>query len=218
MAVARAGTVRLDLHRDGCIGHAEARHGLRLAQLLLQEPWKSRPSKPYRPHLCAANVLAHARRSSPVHTARTHWKLQGATARAGLHTCPVSCPSSRSCAMPMDGGFVSCHVSRSQWALPSPTMGWHEHWDALCRGVDSSCTGRHWTKDVRVDHPATTSLCSSRPPRPQTLPVPEVAMPPPAWGTEASEPKANLMPSALRNPPGGDSSTRYTLHDPCRPR
>lgn len=115
-------------------------------------------------------------------------------------------------------GFVSCHVSRSQWALPSPTMGWHEHWDALCRGVDSSWTARHWTTDVRVDHPATTSLCSSRPPRPQTLPVPEVTMPPPAWGTEASEPKANLMPSALRNPPGGDSSTRHTLHDPCHPR
>ena len=129
----------------------------------------------------------------------------------------MSRPSSPSCPCLIWVRVVSCQPK--SMALPSSTMGWHEHWDALCCGINSSSTRRHWTKDVRIDHPPTLSLDSPRPPRrPQTLPVPEVAMPPPAWGTEASEHKANLMPSALRNPPVVDSSTRQTLYDPCRPR
>lgn len=180
------------------------------------------------PSALLCQCLGRSRRSSPVHTATQgrHWKLHACLCLTFPLTCLVSCSSSPPCPhvphVCYGVGAVSCHVSRSQWALPSPTMGWHEHWDALCTAVSTpSWTGRHWTKDVRIRHPSNVKPqqpAPALPPRrPQTLPVPEVAMPPPAWGTEASEHKANLMPSGLRNPPGGDSSTRHTLYPPPLP-
>lgn len=57
----------------------------------------------------------------------------------------------------------SCRVMSAEVNGPAVNPRWDGmsigmHWDALCRGINSSCTRQHWTKDVRVDHPATSSL------------------------------------------------------------
>lgn len=157
----------------GCMQHVETRGTACIAQPSagsLEGPVvKTMP-----PSSLLCQCLGHARRSSPVHTARTHWKPQacllGRACTSGLtssFTCLVSCPCSCSrsgacacaCALCLSMyGFVPCHVSRSQWPCRQRTMGWHEHWDALCRGINSSSTRQHWTIDVRVDHPSTISL------------------------------------------------------------
>lgn len=188
-----------------------------------QKPWKSRLSKPYRPRLCSANVLATPRQSSPVHTARTHWETASVSARL------VSSPCSMFTFM--CNARVHVHVGGSCRVKSAEVNGLavNPRWDGTSIGMHCAAVSTHLRQDrTALDErrQSRSSIINNnskpyrrRPPcRPQTLPVPEVAMPPPAWGAEASEHKANLMPSALRNPPGGDSSTRHTLYDPCHPR
>lgn len=162
MAVTTAETIRPDfpLHLDACIEeHVERRGTACIAQPSagsLEEPVvKTMPSSPL---LC--QCLGQARRSSPVHTARTHWKLEACLRGRACTPCltlSFTCLRARCHAhahhvrfhvnAPIYG-FVSCHVSRSQWPCRQPTMGWHEHWDALgCIGMHCAAVSTHLAQD-----------------------------------------------------------------------
>lgn len=192
---------------------------------------------PSSPLLCqclgyASPIIASPHRKDALETASV-------SARLGVHTVPdvvVHVPGVKSMFMFMFtfmcNARVHVHVGGSCRVMSAEVNGLavNPRWDGTSTGMHCAAVSTHLRQDRTALDERRQSRSSiiinnnnkpyrPRPPcRPQTLPVPEVAMPPPAWGAEASEHKANLMPPALRNPPGGDSSTRHTLYDPCHPR
>lgn len=80
------------------------------------------------PSALLCQCLGHARRSSPVHAAKAHWKLKACLRGRActpcltfLFTCLVSCPSSPSCPCPIWVRVVSCQPK--SMALPSTHDG-----------------------------------------------------------------------------------------------